>query len=140
MHWAVPTLVAEIRFAEWTNGGHLRGPVLLELRLDRAPEDCLAEKPMNKTVTPVTRQSKKSLEMTLTHQDKLNFSKKRLTKSELLTYHEQMVPVLLPYLKDRPSSLPRFPRAILRKSFFPEEPSVDDSRVGSLSQLGMYRS
>ena len=25
MHWAVPTLVAEIRFAEWTKGGHLRG-------------------------------------------------------------------------------------------------------------------
>ena len=89
---------------------------------------------MNKTVTPVTRQSKKSLEMTLTHQDKLYFLKERLTKGEQLTYHEQIAPVLLPHLKDRPSSLRRFPQAILRKSFFPEEPSVDDSRVSSLTE------
>ena len=95
---------------------------------------------MNKTVTPVTRQSKKSLEMTLTHQDKLYFLKERLTKGEQLTYHEQIAPVLLPHLKDRPSSLRRFPQAILRKSFFPEEPSVDDSRVVSSLTLNSEES
>ncbi len=33
-HWVRPTLVAEVRFAEWTPSGHLRHPVYLGLRDD----------------------------------------------------------------------------------------------------------
>ena len=134
MNWTVPTLVAEIRFAEWTQGGHLRAPVLLGLRLDRAPEDCIEEKPIKKTVTPVASQSKKSSKVTLTHQDKLYVPKERLTKGDLLTYYEQIAPVLLPHLKDTPSSLRRFSGGIQGKSFFQKNlPSTTPEWVPSFT-------
>jgi bifunctional non-homologous end joining protein LigD len=36
-HWVRPALVAEVRFGDWTNDGHLRHPVFLGLRDDVAP-------------------------------------------------------------------------------------------------------
>ncbi len=134
MHWAAPTLVAEIRFAEWTQGGHLRAPVFLGLRVDRAPEDCVQEKPMTNSIIPVARQSKTTSKVSLTHQDKLYFPKERLTKGDLLTYYEQIAPVLLPHLKDRPSSLRRFPDGIHGKSFFQKNlPATTPEWVPSLT-------
>src|SRR5581483_11964194 len=35
--WCKPELVAEIKFAEWTPGGHLRSPVFVRLRDDVDP-------------------------------------------------------------------------------------------------------
>ncbi|HEY1765126.1 MAG TPA: hypothetical protein VGF85_09395, partial [Opitutaceae bacterium] len=35
--WLRPTLVAQIKFAEWTEEGLLRQPVFLGLRRDKAP-------------------------------------------------------------------------------------------------------
>jgi bifunctional non-homologous end joining protein LigD len=39
--WVEPELVCEVRYKEWTPGGHLRHPVFLRLREDKAPEECL---------------------------------------------------------------------------------------------------
>jgi bifunctional non-homologous end joining protein LigD len=44
-HWAAPTYVAEIRFNEWTSGGHLRQPVFLGLRDDKDPRAVVREPP-----------------------------------------------------------------------------------------------
>lgn len=41
VHWAKPSLVAEIKFGEWTRDGVLRQPVYLGLRLDKRPKDCV---------------------------------------------------------------------------------------------------
>lgn len=43
VHWVKPELVAAVRFAEWTNDGHLRAPSFRGLRLDKAPEDVRRE-------------------------------------------------------------------------------------------------
>jgi bifunctional non-homologous end joining protein LigD len=42
-HWVKPELVAAVRFAEWTNDGHLRAPSFLGLREDKAPQDVQRE-------------------------------------------------------------------------------------------------
>ncbi|MGE5208091.1 MAG: non-homologous end-joining DNA ligase [Alphaproteobacteria bacterium] len=43
MHWINPTLVAEIKFAEWTRDGKLRAPVFLGLREDKKPTEVVRE-------------------------------------------------------------------------------------------------
>ena len=42
-HWADPRYVAEIKFNEWTAGGHLRQPIFLGLRDDKDPRDVRRE-------------------------------------------------------------------------------------------------
>jgi bifunctional non-homologous end joining protein LigD len=42
--WVKPTLVAEVKFTEWTNSGEMRHPVYLGLRADKRPEDVVRER------------------------------------------------------------------------------------------------
>jgi bifunctional non-homologous end joining protein LigD len=42
--WVRPSLVAEVKFAEWTSKGELRQPVYLGLRSDKKPEDVMRER------------------------------------------------------------------------------------------------
>ena len=48
--WLRPELVARVKFAEWSLGGHLRGPVFLGLEPDRDPGSVVRERP---AVAPV---------------------------------------------------------------------------------------
>ena len=42
--WVKPTLVAEVKFSEWTNSGEMRHPVYLGLRSDKRAEEVLRER------------------------------------------------------------------------------------------------
>jgi bifunctional non-homologous end joining protein LigD len=42
--WLRPTLVAEVKFAEWTSKGELRQPVYLGLRTDKLANDVVRER------------------------------------------------------------------------------------------------
>lgn len=46
-HWVKAELVAEIAFAEWTAGGHMRHPSFLGLREDRRPVGIVREVPQH---------------------------------------------------------------------------------------------
>jgi DNA ligase D-like protein (predicted ligase) len=43
MRWVTPRLVAQIRFVEWTEDGHLRHAAFLGMRSDRRPKDVVRE-------------------------------------------------------------------------------------------------
>ncbi|MDX1953174.1 MAG: non-homologous end-joining DNA ligase [Verrucomicrobiota bacterium] len=43
-HWVRPELVCQVRFTEWTRDGHLRHPVYIGLREDKAAEEVMREK------------------------------------------------------------------------------------------------
>jgi bifunctional non-homologous end joining protein LigD len=43
-HWVRPTLVAQVKFTEWTDDNKLRHPVYLGLRDDKKPQDVRREK------------------------------------------------------------------------------------------------
>jgi bifunctional non-homologous end joining protein LigD len=45
VHWADPTLVAEVDFSEWTRDGRLRHPSFVGLRTDKDPASVRAEPP-----------------------------------------------------------------------------------------------
>ena len=42
--WVKPTLVAEVKFTEWTNSGEMRHPVYLGLRADKRAEEVVRER------------------------------------------------------------------------------------------------
>jgi bifunctional non-homologous end joining protein LigD len=113
--WREPTLVAEVRFKEYTRDGHLRQPVLARLRTDKAPEECVGayDDPTATGLEPVAPQ-----EVEITNPDKVFFPEKGLTKGDLVSYYEAIAEWMLPYLKDRPIVLTRFPDGIHGKSFY----------------------
>ena len=114
-NWREPKLVAEVRFKEYTRDGHLRQPVLARLRTDKAPEECVGgfDNPTATGLEPVAAQ-----EVEITNADKVFFPEKSLTKGDLVHYYETIAEWMLPYLKDRPIVLTRFPDGIHGKSFY----------------------
>lgn len=42
--WVKPSLVAEVKFAEWTSKGEMRQPIYLGLRADKQANDVVRER------------------------------------------------------------------------------------------------
>ena len=58
VQWVRPTLVCEVKFAEWTADQHLRQPIFLGLRDDKAPQDCTFEPAQQTEAVVQTKQSR----------------------------------------------------------------------------------
>jgi bifunctional non-homologous end joining protein LigD len=99
--WVKPELVAQIKFANWTDDKKLRAPVYLGLRNDKAAAEVEDEQ------TPK-----------LTNLDKIYYPEDGITKGDLLKYYDAIAPLILPHLKDRPLSLKRYPNGIHEPFFF----------------------
>ena len=56
--------------------------------------------------------------ITLTHKDKVLFPKFGITKKQVFNYYENIANTMLPYLKDRPLTMQRFPKGIGDEGFF----------------------
>jgi bifunctional non-homologous end joining protein LigD len=104
--WVRPELVAEVKFAEWTHDGHLRAPVYLGLRDDKAAAEVHAEKP--------TR-------VKLSNLEKVFFPDEGITKGDLIEYYRAVAPVLLPHVRDRPFTMRRYPDGAFGKAFFQKD-------------------
>ena len=114
--WVEPEMVVEVRYKEWTEGGHLRQPVFLRVRDDKTPDECFRpgeEREEEETVavdpTPAIK---------LTNLNKIFWPDEGYTKGDLLDYYQAVAPWMLPFLRDRPLVLDRYPNGITGKSFF----------------------
>ena len=116
--WVEPRLVCEVEFTEWTADGGLRHPSFLGLRDDKAPDECRREEPVEAPI-PVRRGERSGF--AVTNPDKVFWSEGGYTKSDLIGYYEAVAPLLLPYLRDRPLVLTRFPDGIHGKAFFQKD-------------------
>ncbi len=122
-HWIEPKLVCEVRFAEWTKDGGIRHPVFLGLREDKRPEECRREVPVLVDVAPapVSPEPVASEPVKITNPKKVFWPEEGYTKADLIAYYEAVAPFLLPYLRDRPVVLTRYPDGITGKSFFQKD-------------------
>ena len=114
--WVKPKLVGEVSFSEWTKDSIMRQPIFQGLRVDKNPIAVKKETPK-----PFVRRSKEktsSKEVSLTNLDKIYWPKEKYTKGDLIHYYEKVASFILPYLKDRPIILYRFPNGIEGKSFY----------------------
>ncbi|MBX5481223.1 MAG: DNA ligase D [Myxococcaceae bacterium] len=131
--WVNPSLVVEVAFGDWTADGMLRHPKLVRLREDKAPEECrLQDAPGHPdsreppavpepapAVAPAARADARTF--TVTHPEKVFWPEDGYTKGDLVAYYRAISPWLLPWLKDRPLVLTRYPDGIRGKSFFQKD-------------------
>jgi bifunctional non-homologous end joining protein LigD len=132
--WLKPRLVCEVSYTEITEDGVMRHPSFEGMREDKAAKDVHPEKAMD--LQPVTANGRKTLlnptdesqvrqvnghELKFSNLSKLFWPKEGYTKRDMLNYYYQVAPYILPYLKDRPQSLNRFPNGIAGKSFYQKD-------------------
>ncbi len=139
LHWVRPSLVVDVRFAEWTPDGRLRHPVYLGSREDKPPDDVVVEAPRVRLApspaagafaTLVDRL--RALEdahkngwvdlpeggrLYVTNLWKVFWPAIGATKGDLLRYYVDLSPFILPVLRDRPLVLKRFPDGVERQAF-----------------------
>lgn len=140
IQWVEPKLVCQVKFTEWTDDLHLRHPVYLGLRTDKkASEVLLSSK--NKTTAPntvimdesnETPETKKDYDLKigkttlhLTNQNKIYFPDEGITKGDIVQYYNEIADLILPYLKNRPQSMNRFPNGINASGFYQKDVDVD---------------
>ncbi len=116
--WVEPRLVCEVEFAGWTADGGLRHPSFMGLRNDKAPEECLHEEPSREPEPALRREPPRPA---VTNPGKVFWPDDGYTKSDLVAYYGEVAPLLLPYLRDRPLVLTRFPDGIHGKAFFQKD-------------------
>jgi bifunctional non-homologous end joining protein LigD len=133
-HWVEPKLVCEVRFSDWTNDGGIRHPTFIGLQSDKRPEDCrreatlpaphddaLAMQADPPVPSPPTTREPVAKDVKLTNLKKTFWPADGYTKGDLVAYYERVAPLLLPYLRDRPLVLTRYPDGITGKSFFQKD-------------------
>jgi bifunctional non-homologous end joining protein LigD len=125
--WVEPRLVCDVRYKEITKDGLLRQSVFLRFRDDKKPEDVMmpglgprASGPDEPTPGP-TPQVPAPREVKFSNLSKVFWPEEGYTKGDLIEYYRSMAPWLLPYLKDRPVVLTRYPDGINGKSFYQKD-------------------
>jgi bifunctional non-homologous end joining protein LigD len=129
--WVSPNLVVEVKFSEWTNEKIMRSPIFLRFREDKGPYDCIVERERHSN--EIVQLTKKNYcgggggggdnnRSAFSNLDKVFWNKTQehpqFTKNDLIDYYDKIADWLLPYLKDRPLSLSRYPDGITGRSFY----------------------
>jgi bifunctional non-homologous end joining protein LigD len=124
VHWVEPRLVAEVSFSEWTHDHHIRQPSYQGLREDKPAAEVREERPAaaEEVERPTTRKVKRgNRELTLSNLDKVFWPDEGISKGDLIDYYEQVAPVLVPHLRNRPFTMRRYPDGITGKAFFQKD-------------------
>jgi bifunctional non-homologous end joining protein LigD len=125
--WVEPELVVAVRYKERTAEGLLRHPVFLEVREGERPEAVSAEP--RRAEPPAVRAApapngggaRGARRVAASNPEKVFFPAEGITKGEVVEYYRAIAPYMLPFLKDRPIVLTRYPDGIDGKSFFQKD-------------------
>ena len=141
--WVDPVLVCEVRFREWTPDGLLRHPAFIRMRPDKAPRECdrqgfgaeqagegeeqvlrSAQDDSKRTAqddTPLSQPDSAARTVPFSNLKKSYWPADGYTKGDLIDYYRAVAPWMLPYLRERPMVLTRFPDGIDGKSFYQKD-------------------
>lgn len=132
--WLKPMLVCEVKYAELTDEGVMRHASFQGLREDKAAfelnneeekdtDEVIAEveEEENEFINPKKEEQIVNIDghdLKLSNLKKIYWPKEKITKGEMLNYYFNIAEYILPYMKDRPQSLNRFPNGIAGESFY----------------------
>jgi bifunctional non-homologous end joining protein LigD len=145
--WVKPELVCEISYRELTRDGAIRHPSFKGLREDKNAKEVIREKPAHtadvvqeeRTLTdkkiissPGKKERKTFLnpkdetqtrnidghDLKFTNLSKIYWPAEKVTKRDMLNYYYQVAPFMLPYYKDKPQTLNRYPHGIEGEAFY----------------------
>lgn len=148
--WLKPTLVCEVSFTEMTSDGVMRHPSFEGMRDDKRAADVVREVPVRieeiagaaklhaqKIIVPAPDRKHRGTFLNpkeetqvreidghtikFTNLSKVYWPDVNVTKRDMLNYYYQVAPYILPYLKNRPQSLNRYPNGIHGKSFYQKD-------------------
>jgi bifunctional non-homologous end joining protein LigD len=146
IQWVKPKMVCQVKYSEWTQDHHLRHPVYLGLRVDKKAFEVNFNRNGNDNYNDNYNKNANLSEMKhskehktendydlkigkttlhLTNQNKVYFPKDGITKGDVVQYYNEVSSLILPYLKDRPESMNRFPNGIDAPSFYQKDVDVD---------------
>jgi len=121
-----PDLVVNVRYLGFTDQGSQRHPGFCGLRADVSPRDCRAmpHDALEQLIVQVPREPEPvprapgKRRVQLTNSKKVFWPDDGLTKGDLCAYYEAIAPTILPFLRERPVILVRYPDGIAGKSFY----------------------
>ena len=142
--WVNPKYVVEVRYTEWTHEGILRHPAFLRERDDKRVDQVERQwEGMNRETSSEDRSAKstaqrpkeeisesslaieepehRAREIPLSNLSKIFWKDEKYTKGDLIEYYRTIGPWILPYLRNRPVVLTRFPDGIEGKSFYQKD-------------------
>ncbi|HEY0769508.1 MAG TPA: DNA ligase D, partial [Sphingobacteriaceae bacterium] len=147
--WLKPQLVAEVSYRAVGGDGGMRHPSFRGLREDKEAKEVVREEAVviheqvestkdglqQKILTKVDKERKTLLnpkdetqvrtinahELKFTNLSKVYWPDEGYTKRDMLNYYYQVAPLMLPYMKDRPQTLNRFPNGIYGQSFYQKD-------------------
>lgn len=149
--WVKPKLVCEVSFAEVTSDGVFRHPSFEGLRSDKKANEVVRETPADtiiltdaavafadepKMVAAPKKKGRQTLlnpkeetqvktinghNLKFTNLSKIYWPEEGYTKRDMFNYYYQVAEYIVPYLKDRPQTLNRFPNGIYGKSFYQKD-------------------
>jgi bifunctional non-homologous end joining protein LigD len=109
-----------VRYREWPESSTLRFPVFERLRRDKPALECTM--PRRSTgepePAPPLEATEPERDLRLTRLSKVLWPDDGITKGELIDYYRAIAPHLLPYLKDRPLVVTRYPDGITSENFY----------------------
>jgi bifunctional non-homologous end joining protein LigD len=131
--WVKPSLVCSVKYTGWGGDNHLRAPVYVGLRPDLNPSECVLESSETGFSAPVDDAQllpADKLEVStvvggrqlkFTNLNKIFYPADGFTKRDVVNYYNDVAPLLVPHLKDRPLSLKRYPNGIEGEYFFQKD-------------------
>jgi bifunctional non-homologous end joining protein LigD len=149
--WLKPELVCEVAFTEVTDDGVFRHPSFQGMREDKKAKEVVREEetPTEEIIAETKEEDQhsgaikppkgkepktllnpkdetqvrkiKGHELKFTNLSKVYWPEDKVTKRDMFNYYYQVAEYILPYLKDRPQSLNRFPGGIHGPSFYQKD-------------------
>jgi bifunctional non-homologous end joining protein LigD len=129
-----PETVVRVRYDGFSDEGQILHSVYLGLRDDVVPTDCIAAPRGSDFTPPAAPDAPDTASSTqpeeppeaepeppppaITNPRKVLWPGEGITKTDLVTYYRSIAPAMLPYLRDRPVMLVRYPDGIEGKSFY----------------------